>query len=291
MSFAPVLLSLAVWTPSTAVQPHEVFPFERLDEGLRPRAEKLLLDALDSEALYTLIGGLKPISSSWHSVRLPSVGPDPEPLSRAIVEAEQARVILEQFRVGDTVSAGLQPFSRRWQDERLLHAILFHHGSVRATVEKHEGFFAWAGVTPSTPPMEIVLTVENDETPARHRGYGLLFGYPDHAVEFFVQADIQARRTGEFVQRDFLRMPTFGSQQGQFVYAVPKGHVPRAEDLRIRALAEAIYVDYAQRRERFIGEGKAGALALVRDWLCDSEGCSPEVALSKSLARSGVSLH
>jgi len=45
----------------------DCFPFERLPSALQPKAEALLLKALDGEALYTIAGGLKPMSSGIYS--------------------------------------------------------------------------------------------------------------------------------------------------------------------------------------------------------------------------------
>src|ERR671912_252443 len=43
----------------------ECFPIERVETALRAKAEALLLETLDSPALYTVIGGLKPMTSSF----------------------------------------------------------------------------------------------------------------------------------------------------------------------------------------------------------------------------------
>ena len=57
----------------------ECFPFEDLPAEQRKRAEELLLKALDGEALYTIVGGIKPMSSGFQSfqmtVRLPRIEP------------------------------------------------------------------------------------------------------------------------------------------------------------------------------------------------------------------------
>lgn len=48
----------------------ECFPFERLAPEKRERAETLLLKALDGEALHTIAGDLKPMSSGFQSFRV-----------------------------------------------------------------------------------------------------------------------------------------------------------------------------------------------------------------------------
>jgi len=45
------------------------FPFETLPANERKQAEELLLKALDGESLYTIIGGLKSMSSGFQSIQ------------------------------------------------------------------------------------------------------------------------------------------------------------------------------------------------------------------------------
>jgi hypothetical protein len=112
--------------------------------------------------------------------------------------------------------------------------------------------------------MEVVMTVEYASPAPRLRGYGYLFGYPDYAVDFFVQA---SETQGALVPRDFFSLPTVRGER-RFVYAVPKGHEPNDADRALKAAAEAIYADYAARRARHItGDSASGVLALVREWL------------------------
>lgn len=101
----------------------------------------------------------------------------------------------------------------------------------------------------------------------------------EYAVDFFVQAAEEERKTGKFVERDFIQIPTYVSVQGRFVYAVPKGHVEREEDRTLRARAEQVLARYRELRAQHIGVGKDGVLALVRSWFDDGNGrCSPRHA-------------
>ena len=65
-----LLLSLLTATQAQNVSRKDCFPFENLPLAQRQKAEDLLLKALDGESLYTLIGGLKPMSSSFKSFQL-----------------------------------------------------------------------------------------------------------------------------------------------------------------------------------------------------------------------------
>jgi hypothetical protein len=251
----------------------ECFPFERLPQGLRPRAEETLLRALDGEALYTIAGGLKPMSSGFVSASIAVDAPD-------LVEAEALRQVLDAWTCGGELAAGVHHFARVFEGRRALEAVVFHRPALRGLLTRHSGFFAPYGLSASSDPAEVVMAVEYDPTPARLRGYGYLFGYPDYAVDFFVQAALtQEEReknptpgVAALVPRDFVSLPTTRGER-RFVYAVPKGHLANDADLLLRTAAEALFADYTARRARHIrGDSPAGVLALVREWFDDGKG-------------------
>jgi len=269
------LLTLAVSLSAAGVPLSECFPLERLDPSLRPEAEQLLLKALDSEALFTIVGGLKPISSSWVTAKINVDAPDWR-------ESERIRRIVQTFRCGQELSATIQPFWRVYGTDRSLDGFFLHHGAVARTVAAHPETFAFFGVSPASDPIQVLMAFEVDATPRRNRAYGYLFGYPRHAVDFFVESEALSRRTGKFVERDFFNIPVFERPTNRFVYAVPKGHTANAEDLALRDGAAAILADYRARRANYIGPGKRGVVALIRDWFDDGKGhCSPDTALRK----------
>lgn len=249
----------------------ECFPFERLAAPVRAHAETLLLRALDGEGLYTIAGGLKPMSSGFVSLSVKVDAPD-------LAEAEQSRQALAAFTCGGEITAGLHHFAAVHQGARALEAVVFHQPALEQLITRLQPYFAPFALSPSSDPMEVVMTVEYAPAPVRLRGYGHLFGYPDHAVDFFVQASETQRAeeektgTGTLVPRDFLSLPTFRGER-RFVYAVPKGHVPNAADQALKSQAEALYADYAARRARHItGDDASGVLALVREWFDDGSG-------------------
>jgi len=244
--------------PSSAA---DCFPFERLPVELRVRAEETLLKALDGEALYTIAGGLKPMSSGFVSASFPVDAPN-------LTEAEALRQVLGTWTCGGELAAGIHHFARVFDGKRSLEAVVFHRPALRTLLTRHSSFFAPYGLSPSSDPMEVVMTVEYDPTPARLRGYGYLFGYPDYAVDFFVQAS----GIEPLVPRDFISLPTTRGEQ-RFVYAVAKGHVANDADRQLRLATEAIFADYSARRARHIrGDSAAGVLPLVREWFDDGRG-------------------
>ena len=107
-------------------------------------------------------------------------------------------------------------------------------------IEKRGQFLAGFGITKLSDPLEVISAVEYAPQLDRLRHYGHLFGYPDHAVDFFVTAARSQEETGQFVKREFIRMPTYraSDERSPFVYAVPVGHTEQEADRRelLRAL-------------------------------------------------------
>ena len=88
-----VLTMLTFCDLVAAVTREECFNISSLDPSLEERAEQYLLKALDSEALYTIVGGLKPLSMGFVSFLYPS-GSIP-------LEVSQANSIFSAFKCGE----------------------------------------------------------------------------------------------------------------------------------------------------------------------------------------------
>lgn len=228
---------------------------ERLDPADRAAAESLLLRLLDSEALYTVVGGLKPASDGfWQTSFAATV--------ETTAEIEQVRRILRAIDDSGTLTGGVLIFERVHEGKRTASAFVVHRGRLSETIARHRSFFATIGIAPETTPQAVFERIDRAASGARWRGFGLIFGYPEHAVEFFVAAGAEQERTGEFVEREFRSIPTFAGER-RFVYAVPVGHVDRPEDERLRILAGSILDAYRLERGRRIDSATdRGAIAL-----------------------------
>ena len=266
-----VVAALGVAAPPVASQPAPVhraaacFPFETLPEDLRPRAEGLLLRALDSEALYTIGADIKPMSSGLVSLQIEVARPD-------LADAERLRQIFRAWTCGGEIAAGLHHYAAVYDGRRPLDGVVFNLPAISRLVADRQAFFAPYGLSASADPVEVAMAVEHDATTARLRGYGYLFGYPSYAVDFFVRASDQEKAGGGFVERDFLSLPTVRGER-RFVYAVPKGHTANGEDAALRARVDPVFADYQARRARHIrGDDATGVLALVREWFDDGRG-------------------
>ncbi len=252
------------------------FITDSLPANLRQVSERVLLEAGDGEALYTLAGGLKPLSSG----RAISYRIAPSLQTTMLDSLEQLRRATAALTCGD-IGAFVHVFTAAQsrsdgQTTRAAEVIVFHRTSVATTVSRHAGFFGTLGITPSADVREVLAAVENASRAARWRGYGLLFGYPEHAVDFFVRAGIKSDSTGTLVPRDFLRIDTFrkfpdGDGQpptlSSFVYAVPKGAGEQQNDRLLREAAAPVYARYLRERSVHVRPDSSGAIALWTAWL------------------------
>ena len=220
----------------------------------------LLREATDHEALYTLVGGLKPMSTGIWRGAFAADTPD-------LAELRGVRAALAPLR-NDIWYADVQVFSKVHDGERAIHAFVVHRDALARMIDRYEGFWSPWGITPCTHPTEIVAVVDRMPKADRWRGYGYLFGYPAEAVDFFVEAGLAAddgREVGPGKDRQFVQIPTYAAKTGRFTYAAPLHHEPTAEDEALVARA----VRGAQRAEGRAplddaGEARARALALLR---------------------------
>lgn len=289
LALVPLLCSLGlpvVAKPTVAIAPRvsqaqnvgvpraQCFPVESLRPDQRVEAEKLLLRSLDGEALYTLVGGIKPMSSGWLSVNSDLAKPDPQKL-------DNWRQIVSTLRCGDEITAQLTAFAQSYGGNRQLQGTLFNRSALKSMIVKRASFWNNFAISPASEPLEVLLATEYASASERFRGYGYLFGYPSRAVDFFVDASKtqDADPAKKLVPRDFLSIPTFVGDTHHFVYAVPKGAAPDADDLTLRRNCAPILAEYKRRRALYIGPGKKGVVQLLRDWFDNGQGrCSPSFA-------------
>jgi hypothetical protein len=105
------LLLLSFQALAEGVPRAQCFPTEKLPPALRTKSEELLLKALDTEALYTLVGGLKPMSSGIASFKFAVKQPD-------LREIEEVRQALGAWRCGDELFADVRHFAQTYEDSK-----------------------------------------------------------------------------------------------------------------------------------------------------------------------------
>ena len=227
-------------------------------EARRELTESLVLEALDGEALFTIVGGIKPVSSGIWKTPLDVDDPD-------LGAIELVREALAVFRT-DKLFADVVTISHEFGGARSAEAVVVDKSALAGTIRKHAEFFGSLGITPSSHPLQVIVTVENLPKLEQLRGYGYLFGYPDYAVDFFVEAEAKRDESGEFVPRDFVKVPTF-TPLASFVWAAPKGHEQNEVDRAILEPASEILKAYRSLRVKHIGVNDRDSLGLLRELL------------------------
>ena len=294
----PLLLA-AGCAGAAGVPRSQCFPFEALPQELRARAEETLPEALDREALYTLIGGLKPMSSAIlteeRRLTLDTAKPD-------IRTYEEFQQIAGAWRCGDELWAGIAPLRvvvpptqtaetdelGRPHGHRTVYGNVLNMAVVRHVIETHPAIFHYHGITVHTHPAELLTRIGNSDNVDQNLAFGYLYGYPSHAVEFYSRVLDHVRKGQPLKPGEAKRVeiPTYTPQElgggvlgSQFRYRVAPDHVESGEERHLRETAAKILAAYRVRRAKYIGKDKPGVLALIRDWYDDGEGlCAPSNA-------------
>ncbi|MEZ6036501.1 MAG: hypothetical protein R3F29_03400 [Planctomycetota bacterium] len=212
--------------------------------------------ALDGEALYTVAGGLKPMSGGFWQGWIDVAAPD-------LSDVRRVRAELAEWR-DDELWADVHVFDQVHEGRRAALAYVIDRASLAAVLTEHRAFFAPYGLAPDTHPAEVVAVVERMPKLDRHRGQGLLFGYPEHAIDFFVRAEAEHAEGGEMVKRRFVQIPTFGAAAGRFVYAVPEDHVEDAADRALAQDAARVLARYRALRDECAAPGRGPVAPIVR---------------------------
>jgi hypothetical protein len=230
--------------PCAATTPDRDAPLSSV--AAREQFRELLLTALDREALYTLVGGLKPVSTGFWRGEIDLAVADTSELVRV-------RRALAPLR-NRTYYADVQAFATARDGRRHIEAYIVHRAALAEMLRREAAFWSPLGVTPCTHPAEAVAVVDRLPRADRWRAYGLLFGYPNYAIDFFVRAGERARveggETGPGKDREFYHVPTASAVEGRFTWAVPIGHVERDEDRAIRDRAATILAAFCDKRSR-----------------------------------------
>ncbi|HPW71083.1 MAG TPA: hypothetical protein PK026_04710 [Bacteroides graminisolvens] len=207
------------------------------NESGQQLTDSILQYSLDHEALYTLLGSVKPMSSlvsfSFPIANLDSTKKASEQLlDPAKHQAHLIRLLHIQQAVNGIhipdVKIVMVPYKAPYRGKRNIQISAVRISMLDSLLRTKSQFFGQFGLVPGADPTLVVSTIENADTYERLRGYGYLFGYPDYAVDFFVKASQEADLKGQFIERNFFQIPTYARSNGYFVYAYPKDMTPSA---------------------------------------------------------------
>lgn len=217
-------------------------------------ADSLAKETLEKEGLFTVLGGLKPISTVEH-FQFPI-----DTISKAFLNPEKVVRQIQllhkslEFLSGGNIGFAIVPFKAVYGDMRRFQLLVYNKASIKKTIETYADFFIHRGVLSDTDPNALLVMVEFEEKIDRFRAYGYLFGYPAHAVDFFVEAAEKEEKTGVFVKRSFFQIPVASSETGRFVYALPENQEPEAADLKLMQKAGEILETYKRLRDEVLDE-------------------------------------
>jgi hypothetical protein len=213
----------------------------------RARSVEVQLAALDSEALYTIAGGLKPVSEGFWHEWVDAAAPD---LS-AFVAVHEALAVWRN----EDLWADVHLLHHEHDGRRAARAYVVDRAALRALIRREAVWFARWGIVPDSHPAAVLAVVERLPAPERHRGQGLLFGYPRHAIDFFVRANEAQQAGAPLVPRRFVQIPTFGAETGRFVYAVPEHWQDGPADLELATKAAHMLSRYRELRAGLCVDG------------------------------------
>ncbi len=225
--------------------------------------DSILSRGLDYEALYTMIGKIKPMSSVA-SFTFPIANTDSLkktkgevldlPRNQAyLAKIEQIQEVINTLNYPDLKFVFI-PYNHAYSEKRILQLSVVRESLMNRVLHDKASFFGQFGLVPGADPAVVVSTIESSDRYERLRAYGYLFGYPEYAVDFFVDASVVNDQNGEFVERNFFQIPSFARDNGTFVYAYPQDHTPGKTDSTLFWGAQSVLAKYKEIRMHYLNQ-------------------------------------
>ncbi len=236
--------------------------------------DSILQKGLEREALYTLISDIKPISSlSMYTYPIANTDSAAYISGKAFNEAENQKYLdqiktiqdgLNQLNIPD-LKFFVLPYKSNTKNEKNIQLYVARQSAVDRMLKEHRHFFGQFGWVEGVDPQILVTANEYGFKYDRLRGFGYLFGYPNHAVDFYTEAEYTNETKKEFVKRKFFQIPTFERESGYFVYAYPADYTPKAEtDSALYHKSVEVLNHFKSIRPQFTKEdGSLNALKLI----------------------------
>ena len=236
--------------------------------------DSILQKGLEREALYTILSDIKPISSlSMYTFPIANTDSAAYISGKAFNEAENQKYLdqikmiqdgFNQLNIPD-LKFFVVPYKATNKKEKNIQLYVARQSAVDRVLKEHRQFFGQFGWVEGVDPKILVTANEYGFKYDRLRGFGYLFGYPAHAVDFYTEAEFSNEHKKEFVKRKFFQIPTYERESGYFVYAYPADYVPNAEvDSALYNKSVEVLNHYKSIRPKFIKEdGSLSALKLI----------------------------
>ncbi|MBT0811709.1 hypothetical protein KIH41_10515 [Litoribacter ruber] len=172
---------------------------------------------------------------------------DRETVNKDLTRLSHSLTILSNDSIGYTVL----PFKANGKTKKTFEILIYHKSSLNKLLSEKSEFFLRRGIIPGDNIEKILALYEFEDKYDRFKAYGHLFGYPDHAVDFFVESAKHQDNGGEFVTRDFYQIPVANGQEGRFVYAVPKDYEAKEIDETLKSTAGILLFRFQQDWEAY----------------------------------------
>ncbi len=261
-SIATIIILVFFFTACSTTKQGIKKVYRQMSSSEKKLADSLMLTALDNEAMYTLLDTLKPMSSV-KMFRLPLLSINETQKDSAINTLNEIQSIVNKMSVGDFLFV-LNPFERLDSIYRNVEIYVFRKSRLQNLLTSQSKFYNAWGIASSANPATVLAITEHQNKYDRWRSYGYLFGYPNYAVDFFVEAGKSQDSTKEFVKRDFFHIPVHSSTTGHFTYAIPKGNVPTMEDSMLYKKAIITLGKYKNIRKKYTHNGQTKAFKLFQ---------------------------
>ena len=135
--------------------------------------------------------------------------------------------------------------------------------AVDRMLNEHKTFFGQFGWVEGINPEILITANEYGEKYDRYRGFGYMFGYPQHAVDFYINAELTNEKKKEFVKRKFFQIPVYERTNGYFVYAYPEDYTPKTEvDSSLYNKSVEVLNKYKTIRKNY--QNKSGSLQALK---------------------------
>lgn len=225
--------------------------YQQLNAEDRQLADTLIKKIVDNEGLYTVISGLKPMSSVTELYLNIAAKDSTFNGLRNITDTSTAdfqklkryQRIVNALQFGD-LNLMISPYRLTQKGQRAIQISVHRKSLIDSLLNANSTFFGQFGFVPDTSPEILINTTEYEHKYNRFRAYGYLFGYPEYAVSFFTEAALSEAKTGSFVKRDFFQIPVANGKNGRFVYATPKDYQTGPIDTAILQRAKYFLAKY-----------------------------------------------
>ena len=259
-----ILLAATSWAQSL-VPRADCFPVEKLADPDHRLALEILADALESEALYTLVTVDKPVSVGFQYL----FGIEDNHMENRVQSWRRA---LGGLRCGSDLEWWVAPMGPAYRGKRFVHVWVARRSGVRRVLSENLDFFGNLRVDQSVGTPRLLAVVDQASSDIAFRGLGLLLGHPASAVAY-EEEQRKWRKTGLRMPYESASIPTAGGRPFAWSWSQPVRASAAEHEKAVESRAKNVLEQYKSRKSEFIGNGKAGPAELLRSWWCAEKGC------------------